>query len=77
MCKISGAALQTLDAKKIYRGFQIDEQTNPLLAVDKRVELLHRLGGSLLKSPKIFGTHGRPGHLVGKLDCTITKTADR
>lgn len=71
VCK--GAALQTLDAKNLYRGFQINEETNPLLAVDKRVELLRRLGGSLLKLPKIFGTNGRPGHLVGELDCTIMK----
>lgn len=71
MCK--GAALQTLDAEKLYQGFQIDEKTNPLLAVDKRVELLRRLGGSLLKFPEIFGTNGRPGRLVGKFDCTIMR----
>ncbi|RAO74130.1 uncharacterized protein BHQ10_010142 [Talaromyces amestolkiae] len=68
---VEGAALQTLDAKNLYRGFQINEETNPLLAVDKRVELLRRLGGSLLKLPKIFGTNGRPGHLVdhtGEID---------
>ncbi|GAM38527.1 hypothetical protein TCE0_033f09316 [Talaromyces pinophilus] len=62
---VEGAALQTLDAEKLYRGFQINEESNPLLAVDKRVELLRRLGGSLLGLPEIFGTNGRPGHLVG------------
>lgn len=65
-----GAALQMLDAEKLYRDFQINEETNPLLAVDKRVELLRRLGDSLLDFPEIFGPNGRPGCLVGKCVCS-------
>lgn len=75
ICK--GAALQALDAEKLYRGFQIDEKTNPLLAVNKRVELLRRLGGSLLKLPEIFGANGRPGHLVGKIDWAVVTSNKR
>ncbi|EED16296.1 conserved hypothetical protein [Talaromyces stipitatus ATCC 10500] len=63
---VEGAALHTLDADKLYRHFQISE-TNPLVAVDKRVELLRRLGSSLLSFPEIFGKNGRPGNLVDYL----------
>ncbi|EEA22010.1 hypothetical protein TMatcc_008565 [Talaromyces marneffei ATCC 18224] len=63
---VEAAALRLPHAEKFYRGFQI-QKTNPLLAVDKRMELLRRLGDSLLNFPEIFGANGRPGHLVDYL----------
>lgn len=59
--------LQQLTAQKLAQGFQVS-QTNPLLGVQGRVELLQRLGQSLNTMPQMFGTENpRPGNLVNYL----------
>jgi len=59
--------LQGLTAQKLGQGFQVS-QTNPLLGVQGRVELLQRLGESLNTMPQLFGTENpRPGNLVNYL----------
>ncbi|KAL4866708.1 hypothetical protein BDV12DRAFT_172510 [Aspergillus spectabilis] len=64
---VNGEALQKISVETLYRGFQIDDKTNPLVGAAARVEILQRLGQSLLDNPEIFGTTGRPGALVDYL----------
>jgi len=59
--------LQGLTARNLAQGFQVS-QTNPLLGVEGRLELLQRLGRSLLSEPHLFGQENpRPGNLVNYL----------
>ena len=59
--------LQGLTVDKLAQGFQVS-QTNPLLGVEGRLELLQRLGRSLLSEPHLFGEKNpRPGNLVNYL----------
>src|SRR5262249_43591820 len=77
------AGLVALDAAKLARGFQVDTD-NPLIGLDLRLELLRRLGRALAAQPELFGTAGRPGHLVddfarrcrdGRVPATLVLTA--
>ncbi|KAL4770840.1 hypothetical protein BDW60DRAFT_217743 [Aspergillus nidulans var. acristatus] len=63
---VTGEGLKRFDVEALYRGFQIDDQTNPLVGAAARVEILQKLGASLLENKNIFGPSGRPGDLV---DC--------
>ncbi|KAL2836462.1 hypothetical protein BJY01DRAFT_55876 [Aspergillus pseudoustus] len=63
---VSGEALKNITVKTLYKGFQIDEG-NPLVGAGARVEILQRLGQSLLDNKDIFGPTGRPGLLVDHL----------
>jgi hypothetical protein len=59
--------LQGLTVQKLAQGFQVSP-ANPLLGVDGRLELLQRLGQSLVTMPQLFGTENpRPGNLVNYL----------
>ena len=59
--------LEGLTAQNLAQGFQVS-QTNPLLGVEGRLELLQRLGRSLISEPHLFGTENpRPGNLVNYL----------
>ena len=50
--------------------FQISE-SNMMTGFSNRVELLRKLGTSLLNRSDIFGAHGRPGCIVGMYDPAI------
>ncbi|MBW4543194.1 MAG: URC4/urg3 family protein [Symplocastrum torsivum CPER-KK1] len=59
--------LQGLTAQNLAQGFQVS-QTNTLLGVEGRLELLQRLGRSLISEPHLFGQENpRPGNLVNYL----------
>jgi len=59
--------LQRLTQAVLASGFQVNPE-NPLVGVAGRLELLQRLGRSLLSSPRLFGQENpRPGHLVNYL----------
>ena len=59
--------LQALTAEVLAAGFQVNS-ANPLVGVAGRLELLQRLGRSLLSSPQMFGhEQPRPGRLVNYL----------
>lgn len=47
------------------KGLQVTD-SNPMLGVESRANLLRGLGKSLLAHPEIFGETGRPGNAVGK-----------
>ncbi|KAJ0415928.1 hypothetical protein BJY00DRAFT_292720 [Aspergillus carlsbadensis] len=63
---VDGAALKNITVETLYKGFQINEE-NPLVGAEARVEILQRLGQSLLDNQDIFGPSGRPGLLVDYL----------
>lgn len=60
-----GKGLKDMKTEILIEGFQISE-SNPMLGVESRADLLRSLGTSLLAQPEVFGTEGRPGNLVGK-----------
>ena len=58
------AALQALDAAALARGLQAGAD-NPLPGLERRAELLRRLGHALAARPDLFGAApARPGHLI-------------
>jgi hypothetical protein len=63
-------ALAHLSTAALTRGFQV-AQTNPMIGIEGRADLLRRLGATVAANPKIFGMKDtpRPGglfdHLVG------------
>jgi hypothetical protein len=64
--RIAGKGLAQLTTDALAKGLQVTE-SNPMLGVDSRANLLRGLGKSLLAHPDIFGEAGRPGNAVGKL----------
>jgi hypothetical protein len=58
------SALARLDAGALARHFQVDAG-NPLLGLERRSELLRRLGAALAARPDLYGrAPARPGHLI-------------
>jgi hypothetical protein len=64
--RVDARALQTMDAATLAAVLQVAPD-NPLVGVDGRVALLHRLGDALLARPATFGRLGRPGELFDRL----------
>ncbi|KAL4974629.1 hypothetical protein BDW66DRAFT_139279 [Aspergillus desertorum] len=73
---VTGEGLMRFDVDALYRGFQIDDQTNPLVGAGARVEILRKLGASLLHNKDVFGPSGRPGSLVDHLARNGSDTLD-
>jgi hypothetical protein len=64
--RADAAALRGLDADRLAEAFQVDP-SNPLVGLDGRVAVLHRLGETLSARPAVFGAQGRPGGLFDLL----------
>lgn len=64
--RVDAAALLKLRASDLAEVFQMSE-SNPLVGLDGRTALLHRLGEALRAQPQIFGAEGRPGFLFDRL----------
>ena len=64
--RVDADGLRTLTPARLSEAFQITPD-NPLVGVDGRVELLHRLGSALVARPEVFGPLGRPGGLFDRL----------
>ena len=64
--RVDADGLRTLTPARLSEAFQIAPD-NPLVGVDGRVELLHRLGSALVARPEVFGPLGRPGGLFDRL----------
>ncbi|RDW72689.1 URC4/urg3 family protein [Aspergillus mulundensis] len=73
---VTGEGLKSFSVEALYRGFQINDETNPLVGAAARVEILQRLGASLLENKEIFGEAGRPGGLVDHLTRNGTDNLD-
>ena len=68
LLRADAKALATLSAIDIARGLQVSD-TNPLVGLEGRVDLLRRLGKLVTSTPDIFGRHDtpRPGGLFDQL----------
>lgn len=67
LCLADAQGLQGLTSQALAAGFQVGSE-NPLVGVAGRLELLQRLGRSLLSAPHMFGDENpRPGRLVNYL----------
>jgi hypothetical protein len=66
--RADAAALANLEVRELKRGLQVSE-TNPLVGLDGRVELLRRLGKLVASKPDVFGRFDkpRPGGLFDQL----------
>ena len=64
--RADAAALCGLDADRLAEAFQVGPK-NPLVGLDGRVAVLHRLGATLTAAPEAFGAQGRPGGLFDVL----------
>ncbi|KAF2851913.1 DUF1688-domain-containing protein [Plenodomus tracheiphilus IPT5] len=60
---VDGNGLAQLTTQALAEGFHISE-SNPILGLESRADLLRSLGKSLLAQPEIFGKEGRPGNVV-------------
>ena len=58
--------LASLDADRLAEAFQVGP-SNPLVGLDGRARVLHRLGEALAAQPEAFGPDGRPGGLFDLL----------
>ncbi|KAF1931526.1 DUF1688 domain-containing protein [Didymella exigua CBS 183.55] len=63
---VDGKGLAQLSTKALAKGLQVTD-SNPMLGVESRANLLRELGKSLLAHPDIFGDTGRPGNAVDYL----------
>lgn len=64
--RADAAALCALDADRLAEAFQAGSR-NPLVGLDGRVAVLHRLGAMLTAAPETFGAPGRPGGMFDVL----------
>jgi len=66
--RVDGSILAELPEAKLVRGFQVSDG-NPLQGVAGRVELLRRLGQTVMAAPEVFGRNDtpRPGGLFDHL----------
>ena len=68
---ILGQGLEQLTTSALAEGFQVSD-SNPILGLESRVNLLRGLGKSLLAQSEVFGPEGRPGNVVGPYTCSIS-----
>jgi hypothetical protein len=64
--QVDADGLRQLSAAGLARAFQVGPG-NPLVGLDGRVTLLHRLGETLAAQPETFGPRARPGGLFDRL----------
>ncbi|KAF9168441.1 hypothetical protein DFQ27_009599 [Actinomortierella ambigua] len=70
-CQVDAKGLANLTHDRLLQGFQVNEETNPLVGTKGRWELLTRLGKALELHPEFFpsvgGKPARPGNMVDYL----------
>jgi hypothetical protein len=64
--RVDAHGLRSMSTSRLAEAFQA-EPDNPLVGIDGRVALLHRLGEALAGQPETFGPLGRPGGLYDRL----------
>ena len=72
--RVDARALATLDAATLASVFQVDDD-NPLVGLDGRTDLMHRLARALTDRPATFGDDGRPGLLFDALSARSNSIA--
>jgi Protein of unknown function (DUF1688) len=74
--RVDAKALQQLSSMKLAQAFQVTD-TNPLVGLDGRVNLLRRLGHALSEQPEVFGSPARVGNLYDFMALPVIKPAQR
>lgn len=64
-CQVDSVGLRKLSVQQLARGLQVTE-ANPILGLEGRAGLMVRLGDAL-RNTALFGTRGRPGHMLGNI----------
>jgi hypothetical protein len=64
--RVDAKALAAIDARVLAEVFQVSLD-NPLVGLEGRVTLLHRLADALRAQPQVFTALGQPGHLFDAL----------
>lgn len=64
--RVDAQGLRNTSAARLAEAFQAGPD-NPLVGIEGRVALLHRLGDALAAQPETFGPLGRPGGLFDRL----------
>jgi hypothetical protein len=64
--RVDARALAALDARALAEMFQVSLD-NPLVGLEGRVALLHRLADALRAHPDVYTASGQPGHLFDAL----------
>jgi hypothetical protein len=64
--RVDAKALAAIDARRLAEAFQVSLE-NPLVGLEGRVTLLHRLADALRAQPEVFTSLGQPGHLFDAL----------
>jgi hypothetical protein len=66
--RVDAAVLAKLDVADLARGMQVSD-SNPLIGLEGRADLLRRLGALVASKPEVFGMHDtpRPGGLFDQL----------
>ncbi|HET9207278.1 MAG TPA: URC4/urg3 family protein [Burkholderiaceae bacterium] len=64
--RVDAKALAALDARVLAEVFQVSLD-NPLVGLEGRVALLHRLADALRAHPQVYTAMGQPGHLFDAL----------
>jgi hypothetical protein len=64
--RVDAKALAAIDARVLAEVFQVSLD-NPLVGLEGRVTLLHRLAEALRAQPQVFTALGQPGHLFDAL----------
>ena len=64
--RVDAKALAAIDARVLAEVFQVSLD-NPLVGLEGRVALLHRLAEALRAQPQVFTALGQPGHLFDAL----------
>ena len=62
-CQVDAVGLKRLSIQQLAKGLQAADD-NPLLGLEGRAGLMSRLGDAL-RNNALFGTAGRPGHMLG------------
>jgi hypothetical protein len=64
--QVDAAGLRGLAADHLASAFQVRDN-NPMVGLEGRTILLHRLGEVMAEQPEVFGEHGRPAGLLDSL----------
>ncbi|WP_431238030.1 URC4/urg3 family protein [Mycolicibacterium aichiense] len=73
--RVDAAGLAELTEQQLAEAFQVDD-TNPLVGLDGRVAILHRLGAVTAADPQVFGPDGRPGGLIGAVGGSSARASE-
>ena len=72
--RVDAAGLRALTVDRIADAFQVTP-SNPLVGLDGRLALLHRLADAMTAAPDVFGADARPSGLLNLLSAESTSVA--